>query len=107
MSSPQLPHTILAADWGGSPGKRRAVCVHMESLTVRGVAPLDGATLSGLMKLSPFAGTLVAVDAVVGIPRYIGDACRAANFVDWLRQASTGGQLFEPATRPEDWSPTR
>ncbi|HEV8580264.1 MAG TPA: hypothetical protein VGX68_14450 [Thermoanaerobaculia bacterium] len=104
---PAVPRTILAADWGKSEGKRRAVRINTGTLTVESVPAKAAASLEGLLTVAPERGTLIGVDAVFGIPEYVGRAAGAKSFPDWLARGQATPRFFEAVRRAEDWGPWR
>ncbi len=102
-----LPHTIIAADWGKSEKKRRAVRIDTSTLNVEKVPEKDAACLKNLLALASQPGTLIAVDAVLGIPEYVGRAAGSTSFLDWLASGKKKSRFFDAVDRAEDWDPWR
>jgi hypothetical protein len=106
-TSLRSPHTIIAADWGKSARKRRAVRIDLKTLSVESVELTDQLTLESLVAISLARGTLIGIDAVFGIPDHIGRASGAQDFLDWLRHGKDKERFFEPACSAEEWDPWR
>lgn len=113
MDSVKTPPTIVAADWSKSANKRRAVKINAqtvsdsETLIVEGVPAKAAERLESLLEVAHGDGALIGIDAVVGIPEFIGRASGSTGFLDWLKQGHEHAGFFDAVESADDWSPWR
>ncbi len=108
--------SIVCVDWGKEHRKRRAWLAGVAERTIRPL-PISHPSLGAILELAGRRSgrTLVAVDAVLGVPRTYLDRARAAvpawreasDFLSWLLAAQTVDGFQIEARRASDWSPDR
>lgn len=110
-----LSYSIVSVDWANTPSSRAVYTVESTPPYVikRRKPPAEGWNLRSLIDLSneisrrTEGATLIAVDAVIGIPRRFAKLTRTKSFLRWLDKMAASGLLMSESQTPEEWSPAR
>ncbi len=103
--------SILCADWGKEPVKRRAWELKAGTSLVQPVCLNRELRLSNLIDYATSLGgpVLIGIDAAIGVPRHVGEQYRnlASNpeacFLDWAKWLFEHEKPYLPCTTPDEW----